>query len=625
MKITIILLLVFALWPSSQSEAAAPPTFYIHGSGLGATTCNATSCRTLCANPGTPCNINRLMVPGLAQAGDIWLIRNGSQNLTTRLDINCASGGINSGNSNSKITLKAENERQAHFIVGSNDFRWFGCSHWIIEGLRISGPSTAGSAIILFIDNSSDMVVRRMLFHNAFDVIGSTSVVQMWGSSTANLIEDNEIYDSYRHMIHLGGTTNSIYRRNYGNPRQFGATGCTITVYPGSGNIFENNIADGNCIDMPVAYGASTNNTFLGNITIGNVGVAIDCRQPSTDSGLGRPQNTVMKNNVNINSMHYGMQDDGGQGTVFENNSVFGVPGGSNWGFIFYDNCNEFGGAPSLTGKNNLVVGVASGSIGIRMDASNWSLQKTNVFGATTPYSPTSGDSRYNGTATTTNPSLGDCKIIIPPGPMKGAGVNPGEDIGANIRYRYVNGTLTTQELWNWNKSGSARGEAWRAVDGGWAGAIIPGVNDGSADLAGLHARVGFGPGNCPSPVITVLSSLSTVPKVPARFPIQVQITNAPGFVRDWLGMYSGETLIAWFYMNNTQTLPSSPITNTTLTFTAPPTPGNYQFRLYRNDSIDVGDLMATADFHDFVGRLLIGTKSIKANPARAFKVQGGS
>jgi hypothetical protein len=60
---------------------------------------------------------------------------------------------------------------------------------------------------------------------------------------------------------------------------------------------------------------------------------------------------------------------------------------------------------------------------------------------------------------------------------LKGAGKNGG-DIGANILYRYVNGQLTNERLWD-SGSGSFP-----------CGAVIPGVNDAKGSCFDLHVRL---------------------------------------------------------------------------------------------------------------------------------------
>jgi len=71
---------------------------------------------------------------------------------------------------------------------------------------------------------------------------------------------------------------------------------------------------------------------------------------------------------------------------------------------------------------------------------------------------------------------------------MKRAGKN-GADIGANVLYRYQDGVLTTQPLWD-------------PVTGQFpCGAIVPGVNDlPGASCVDVHQRLNVNTNGCPFP-----------------------------------------------------------------------------------------------------------------------------
>jgi hypothetical protein len=66
-----------------------------------------------------------------------------------------------------------------------------------------------------------------------------------------------------------------------------------------------------------------------------------------------------------------------------------------------------------------------------------------------------------------------------------GAGGGP---IGANILYRYEDGTLTTEPLWD---------PATRAFP---CGAVIPDINDGAIRCTNLHTRLGVTGSGCVLP-----------------------------------------------------------------------------------------------------------------------------
>jgi len=84
------------------------------------------------------------------------------------------------------------------------------------------------------------------------------------------------------------------------------------------------------------------------------------------------------------------------------------------------------------------------------------------------------------------------CIVYVPAGSnMKGAGED-GKDIGANIIYRYENGTLTSTKLWN-QSTGQFP-----------CGATVVGVNDDStfpnSACVNVHKRLNVGVNGCMIP-----------------------------------------------------------------------------------------------------------------------------
>jgi hypothetical protein len=72
---------------------------------------------------------------------------------------------------------------------------------------------------------------------------------------------------------------------------------------------------------------------------------------------------------------------------------------------------------------------------------------------------------------------------------------------------------------------------------------------------------------------------------------VTANVMNGPGNPLDWVGVYLVGTpdtsvgLLDWKYLNNSQTAPSSGLSNATLTFTMPVTAGSYELRLFINNS----------------------------------------
>jgi hypothetical protein len=147
-------------------------------------------------------------------------------------------------------------------------------------------------------------------------------------------------------------------------------------------------------------------------------------------------------------------------------------------------------GSYTINGKNMLVVGSSQSGFRITSAIQTWSLDSADSYNNGTNYnSPSSGQCTNCTNYQTTDPQLGLCKVWIPTGsPMKRTGQN-GMDIGANILYRYQNGILTTQPLWD-------------PVAGRFpCGAIMAGVNDISgASCSNVHQRLNVNTNGCSFP-----------------------------------------------------------------------------------------------------------------------------
>ena len=72
---------------------------------------------------------------------------------------------------------------------------------------------------------------------------------------------------------------------------------------------------------------------------------------------------------------------------------------------------------------------------------------------------------------------------------------------------------------------------------------------------------------------------------VAAGATLTVTIAGAPGFIADWVGVFDAgapsNRYIEWQYLNASKVKPGTGITNATLSFLAPPTPGVYNVRLF--------------------------------------------
>jgi hypothetical protein len=99
-----------------------------------------------------------------------------------------------------------------------------------------------------------------------------------------------------------------------------------------------------------------------------------------------------------------------------------------------------------------------------------------------------------------------------------------------------------------------------------------------------LFSGASYARGTSPS----IATSATTIA---AGGPLVATVRNGPGDPKDWVGLYPVGSAFdyplgsEWEYMNGKQTLPASGIRNASLAFSAWPTPGQYQFRLYNGNT----------------------------------------
>jgi len=247
-------------------------------------------------NPCTtasPCAFDNAFL-NKAAPGDNLILRNGTYNKIVNDNVcpggSGASTGISNGTSDTtRITLKAENERQA--TVRSDDAGSFrpaiymaSCRYWTIYGIVWSSPSNQ-NPLVQFDDVHFLKFQRNIvIFSNNTGTEHPLSFTSYVGNNDNVLVEENEIYNFYREAFSFKGFSNSEVRRNYcnvrtatvppgvGDPNPAGAPASDpcIIMYPGDHNIVENNFSEGIGGGWGVEpAGNATGNTFYGNAFIG--------------------------------------------------------------------------------------------------------------------------------------------------------------------------------------------------------------------------------------------------------------------------------------------------------------------------------------------------------------------
>jgi hypothetical protein len=487
------LLLLGSVWGASAHAA----TYYL--SPTGSNTNAGTSA-------SAPWRTFAYALPKLSP-GDTLVLRNGTYTSANSgyPRINCGTNAKN-GTASAPITLRAESERQAHLKGTGNDdtFKLQNCQHWTVDGLRLSSADlqSGSGGHALQTSNSTQLTFRRLLLHHN-NRYRNTHLYYMYKTS-ASLVEESEFYFFHRHAIDTASSNNNVFRRNYFHSRGHAdlaggyasarpsAGEDAIAVYPGSGNILENNISEGNGALVSIqATGPADNNRLLGNISLNDGHSVIVKARGATDALM--PHNTTIKHLVAINTSGNGLYARSAKNTRCENCTFLGGARGILAG---QDPGYPGDGQSSFYADNTLVMNASSYGIKIaEQDA--WGIDYPNAYQNRIDFSPTATDPHIINEHAL-NPQLGACKVFIPAtSPLKGAGKG-GADIGATVLYRYQNGTLTTQPL-------------WQASTGRFpCGAVVAGVNDVTgASCGGVHQRLNVQANGCTLPPSSAAQAVS--------------------------------------------------------------------------------------------------------------------
>ncbi len=307
------------------------------------------------------------------------------------------------------------------------------------------------------------------------------------------LAEECEVYDFHRVGIAGSGAT---IRRCYLNSRSWPdiagglvsydpARGDTGLEVIGSGQVFENNISEGQSIGFAQhSYGTLPSNDhdlFAGNISLFDQSGAAVFAEP------GQPPPSF---------------------TRFQDQLVYGVVAGAGFEAVSTPNA-ECSHCTVLNGAQGFVMGrMAStfdGGASTYIDSSfaafiqgdafamegqdDWLWSSCDAFDAGMAIDPLGLPVANMPGFETVDPRVGSCTVYLPPGsPLKRTAADGG-DIGASVIFRYVDGGLTTEPLWD-------------PVTGAFpCGAIYPGINDvPGASCRDVHLRLNVGTNGCPIP-----------------------------------------------------------------------------------------------------------------------------
>ena len=372
-----------------------------------------------------------------------------------------------------------------------------------------NSPNITEAGLHIQVRQSHDIVARNNVGFNV-NHYPNTAAMGAYYSRTV-WFEDNEVYGFHRHCFTGYRSEAVIVRRQYCNPRggkiaggfsqggmDLGTGDAVFSMYPCKDCILENSIADGTetpmfLNEMNATYLAPSpadspppgqpplgNVLMSGSKVLGNIcyrcgagnGVVPNGR-PGINDIQHTPHNVSFVNNAFIDFWSRGIgmkmadvvENIPGHVTV-DHATIMGLQPlynqssnpdkNLNRGIELVDSVEGTGPAEnSITIQNVLVTNMLKHGILVDSGAYNtWTINETISTGNGTNYSPSSDPPSTTQTLTNTSTAahnMGTCKVWVPATATgKGAGVN-GEDIGANILYRYVDGVLTKVPLWDAN------------------------------------------------------------------------------------------------------------------------------------------------------------------------------
>jgi len=379
-----------------------------------------------------------------------------------------------------------------------------GCGWWNVEGLRIENtdnPSnTDSTGHPAEISRSHDIVFRRNL-------VGKPNRYGNNGGIAANydchniLIEENELYDFHRNGIACFPETTDgcTVRRNYVNPRDYAPLPGVTRYGPNDGIVMyfaHNSVVENNIVEDPpgVAFGgAGSDNSYLGNVALNS----------SDGFGSGRHEQyggnqtgVLFQNDVAVGCID-GFISRSSSGVKLLNDMAVNNGSVGFYSDNAYDrrndsNCALLGYCWDVSPNVTVVDVLATNSVDSGFYLTNVDqygalvLDHLNAFNNKPDYA-SGAAGRTN--STTVDPKLGTCLVWLPDGsPMKGAGQG-GADIGASVLYRYHDGVLTSEPLWD------------RATGNFPCGAMVKGVNDiAGASCFDVHRRLNVNTSGCSFP-----------------------------------------------------------------------------------------------------------------------------
>jgi hypothetical protein len=450
--------------------------------------------------------------------GHTLVLLNGDYTLDTTglLTVDCG-GAPRSGKPDKPISIKAESERGAvlHGDGAAVPLELTSCGYWNVEGLVLMNehdPDVAkGTDVgtVAMLQGGHDIALRRLLMLRS-NHDRHTHLLRVLEAARV-LVEECEAYDFYHNAFETVRSHAVTFRRNYFHSRYATSAGnavgtddptrgeIAIQVEESSNALLENNVAEvvgtgfsvvarsvGSVYTDPSPYPVSGARLF-GNIVRDALtqGFKVETR---CDSAMPcELPERIVKDTLIVNGVAWqtpvGVSVDAGQGTRVDNMTLLEVTNGvvlkrgpANAGLDF--------SASAARAWVRGYSGVAFWAEG----AADWSWDHCAAEAPATEaveFSPNDARVLLPVTPQTEEACVA---YLAPNNPLRGAAGADG-DVGANVIYRYVDGALTREPLWD-------------PLTGAFpCGAVVPGINDDpSQSCSGVHERLRVGSPDCALP-----------------------------------------------------------------------------------------------------------------------------
>jgi hypothetical protein len=474
------------------------------------------------ANPGTREHPWQTLshATGRLRPGQTLLLASGEYRLQTTglLDIDC-SGAARQGRADAPITVKADSERGATLRGdgATPPLRLTSCAHWVVEGLVLQSardtdvPQGVDVGTVAVIQGGNELTLRRSILMSPNPERHSHLLRVLEASRV--LVEECEAYDFFHNAFEAVRSEAVVFRRNYLNSRHATSSGSVvgtddptrgevaIQVEESSRSLFENNVAEvvgtgfsvvgrpgGSPYTEPTPYPVSGTRLF-GNLVRDALGSAfkIESRCDAA-TPCDRPERIVSDTLV-VHGVAFeaatGIWVDAGPGTRVDNFTAVDVVNGLH----VLRSAPNSGLSFAASASRSLVRGYSG--VAFWMEAADdWSLDHCAAQQATAEavaFSPADG----NVLSPLTLPASDNCVAYLPAGSALQAAAGADGDVGANVVYRYQDGVLTSEPLWD------------RETGAFPCGAVVPGINDDpSQSCRGVHERLRVGSQGCPLPTL---------------------------------------------------------------------------------------------------------------------------